>query len=213
MLDQLQKIGKALMLPIAVLPAAALLLRFGVLLSGDLKVADGTALTVVWNVMTIAGDAVFGNLALLFAIGVAMTPWDKLMAALHPANLVTIVATVVTLMTTGWFVGKWVKLYPIEAAIVNACLLLLMLQSGMLLVGFYSRVQAASIFFWLVSFQNRNPLILDGEDTVFRIFAFKRPSKCRTNVENPAPGLASSPFLPSCLCSDCWAFRSWAFRA
>ncbi|MFM8403696.1 MAG: PTS transporter subunit EIIC, partial [Candidatus Limnocylindrus sp.] len=72
MFEQLQKIGKALMLPIAVLPAAALLLRFGVLLSGDLKVADGTALTVVWNVMTIAGDAVFGNLALLFAIGVAV---------------------------------------------------------------------------------------------------------------------------------------------
>ena len=58
---------------------------------------------------------------LLFAIGVAMTPWDKLMAALHPANLITIVATVTTLMATGWFVGKWVKLYPIEAAIVNAC--------------------------------------------------------------------------------------------
>lgn len=72
MFEQLQKIGKALMLPIAVLPAAALLLRFGVLLSSDLKVADGTALTVVWNVMTIAGDAVFGNLALLFAIGVAV---------------------------------------------------------------------------------------------------------------------------------------------
>jgi PTS system N-acetylglucosamine-specific IIC component len=72
MMGQLQKIGKALMLPIAVLPAAALLLRFGVLLSSDLKVADGTALTVVWNVMTIAGDAVFGNLALLFAIGVAV---------------------------------------------------------------------------------------------------------------------------------------------
>ena len=58
---------------------------------------------------------------LLFAIGTALTPWDKLMAALHPANLATIVATVVTLMTTGFFVGKWVKLYPIEAAIVNAC--------------------------------------------------------------------------------------------
>lgn len=58
---------------------------------------------------------------LLFAIGVAMTPWDKLMAALHPANLITIVATVATLMATGWFVGKWVKLYPVEAAIVNAC--------------------------------------------------------------------------------------------
>ena len=43
------------------------------------------------------------------------------MEALHPANLVTIVATVATLMTTGFFVGRWVKLYPIEAAIVNAC--------------------------------------------------------------------------------------------
>lgn len=58
---------------------------------------------------------------LLFAIGIALTPWDKLMAALHPANLLTIIATVVTLMTTGFFVGRWVKLYPIEAAIVNAC--------------------------------------------------------------------------------------------
>jgi len=58
---------------------------------------------------------------LLFAIGVAMTPWDKLIAALAPANLITIVATVVTLIGTGFFVGRLVKLYPIDAAIVNAC--------------------------------------------------------------------------------------------
>jgi len=35
---------------------------------------------------------------LLFAIGVALTPWDKLVAALHPANLATIISTVVALM-------------------------------------------------------------------------------------------------------------------
>ena len=58
---------------------------------------------------------------LLFAIGVAMTPWDKLVAAFAPANLVTIVATVATMVATGFFVGRWVKLYPIEAAIVNSC--------------------------------------------------------------------------------------------
>jgi CCS family citrate carrier protein len=58
---------------------------------------------------------------LLFAIGVAMTPWDKLVAAFHPANIVTIVATVTTLMATGAFVGKRMRMYPIEAAIVNAC--------------------------------------------------------------------------------------------
>jgi malate:Na+ symporter len=58
---------------------------------------------------------------LLFAIGVTMTPWDKLIAALAPANLLTIVATVATLIGTGFFVGRLVKLYPIDAAIVNAC--------------------------------------------------------------------------------------------
>ncbi len=58
---------------------------------------------------------------LLFAIGVAMTPWDKLMAAFAPANLLTIVATVATLIGTGYWVGRWVKLYPIDTAIVIAC--------------------------------------------------------------------------------------------
>jgi Na+/citrate or Na+/malate symporter len=58
---------------------------------------------------------------LLFAIGVAMTPWQTLMAAFVPTKLITIVVTVGTLVTTGFFVGKWVKLYPIDAAIVNAC--------------------------------------------------------------------------------------------
>jgi Na+/citrate or Na+/malate symporter len=58
---------------------------------------------------------------LLFAIGVSMTPWDKLMAAFAPANLVTIVATVVTMAASGFFVARWVKLYPIETAIIAAC--------------------------------------------------------------------------------------------
>ena len=58
---------------------------------------------------------------LLFAIGVALTPWDKLMAAFNLPNLITIVSTVVTLMATGAFVGRLLGMYPIEAAIVNAC--------------------------------------------------------------------------------------------
>jgi malate:Na+ symporter len=58
---------------------------------------------------------------LLFAIGVAMTPWDKLMAAFTLVNVVTIAATVVTLMGTGFVVGCLMKMYPIDTAIVNAC--------------------------------------------------------------------------------------------
>ena len=58
---------------------------------------------------------------LIFAIGVAMTPWDKLAAVLQPATILVIFATVATIMTVGFFVGRLVRLYPIEAAIVNAC--------------------------------------------------------------------------------------------
>ena len=62
MFSLLQKIGKALMTPIAVLPVAALLLRLGF---GD--IFDGqTAL-----IMKSAGETVFGNLDLLFGIGIA----------------------------------------------------------------------------------------------------------------------------------------------
>jgi len=62
MLNFLQKIGKALMTPIAVLPVAALLLRFGF---GD--IFDGQTA----DIMKAAGDAVFANLDLLFAVGIA----------------------------------------------------------------------------------------------------------------------------------------------
>ncbi|HEX2890775.1 2-hydroxycarboxylate transporter family protein [Vineibacter terrae] len=58
---------------------------------------------------------------LLFAIGVSLTPWDKLVAAFTVPNLITIVATVFSLMATGAFVGRLMKMYPIETAIVNAC--------------------------------------------------------------------------------------------
>lgn len=56
----LQKIGKSLMLPVSVLPAAGLLLRFG---QPDL-------LNIAY--MAQAGDVIFGNLPMIFAVGVAI---------------------------------------------------------------------------------------------------------------------------------------------
>jgi len=58
---------------------------------------------------------------LLFAIGVAKTPWEKLMAAFTPAELITIAGTVSTLVATGFFVGRLVNIYPVESGIVAAC--------------------------------------------------------------------------------------------
>jgi malate:Na+ symporter len=58
---------------------------------------------------------------LLFAIGVALTPWDKLVAAFTVTYVITIVSTVVAIIATGFFVGRWLKMYPIDTAIVTAC--------------------------------------------------------------------------------------------
>lgn len=58
---------------------------------------------------------------LLFAVAVALTPWSAIMEALHPANLLIIVLVVVSLTVTGFFVGKLMRLFPVETALVNAC--------------------------------------------------------------------------------------------
>ena len=56
---------------------------------------------------------------MLFAFGLVLTPWDKLVAGFAPANLLTIVATVLSLIVTGFFTARWVNLYPIDAAIIT----------------------------------------------------------------------------------------------
>ena len=61
----LQKIGKALMLPVAVLPVAGLLLGVGAANFSFMP-------EILSNVMTQAGGAIFGNLPLIFAIGTAL---------------------------------------------------------------------------------------------------------------------------------------------
>jgi Na+/citrate or Na+/malate symporter len=58
---------------------------------------------------------------LLFAIGVSLTPWDKLVAAFNLPYVLIIVSTVVSITATGYVVGGWLKMYPIDTAIVTAC--------------------------------------------------------------------------------------------
>lgn len=67
---QLQRLGKSLMLPIAVLPAAGILLRLG---QPDLLGRiDAPVIGAFFKAMSAAGDALFANLPLLFAVGVAI---------------------------------------------------------------------------------------------------------------------------------------------
>ena len=97
MLKYLQRIGKAIMLPIAALPIAGILLGVGGALLGIAGLADAPAIyqplisfvnipvvTAILTVMKNIGDIIFGNLPILFAVGVAvgLAKKDKGTAAL-----------------------------------------------------------------------------------------------------------------------------------
>lgn len=58
---------------------------------------------------------------ILFAVGVAITPWEELVHAFTFTNLLVIVSTVSALVATGFFVGKKIGMHPIDVAIVSCC--------------------------------------------------------------------------------------------
>lgn len=67
---QLQRLGKSLMLPIALLPAAGILLRLGQ--EDLLGQYNPPVIGPFFDAMSAAGGAIFANLPLLFAVGVAI---------------------------------------------------------------------------------------------------------------------------------------------
>ena len=77
MFKKFSSLGRAFMLPIAILPAAGLLLGLGGALSNSSAVAAYPILDQVWlqtilSIMSFAGSAIFANLALIFAIGISV---------------------------------------------------------------------------------------------------------------------------------------------
>lgn len=102
----LQRVGKALMLPVAILPAAGLLLGIGNMLVNPDFLQYVTALDTPWvnsiaTIMMNAGQIVFDNLALLFAVGVAV----GLAGGEGVAGLAAIIGYLVMNVTLGTAVG------------------------------------------------------------------------------------------------------------
>lgn len=58
---------------------------------------------------------------ILFAVGVAITPWQERVNAFTVTNLLVIISTVTALVATGFLVGKKIGMYPIDVAIVSCC--------------------------------------------------------------------------------------------
>ena len=77
----LQRVGRSFMLPIALLPVAGLLLGIGSSFTNPTTletygltgiITEGGLLYTILDIMSKTGNAVFDNLALLFAMGVAI---------------------------------------------------------------------------------------------------------------------------------------------
>ncbi|WP_285769076.1 glucose-specific PTS transporter subunit IIBC [Peribacillus sp. SI8-4] len=106
----LQKIGKSLMLPVAILPAAGILLAFGNALQNEtlLDIAPFLAnggVEMVASVMENAGQIIFSNLPLLFAVGVAI----GLAGGDGVAGLAAIIGFLIMNVTMGTVLGIDVK--------------------------------------------------------------------------------------------------------
>ena len=105
----LQRVGRSFMLPIALLPVAGLLLGIGSSFTNETMletygltglIHQGTVLYTVLDIMNQCGSAVFNNLALLFAMGVAigMAKKEKEVAALSGAIAYLVMNTAISAM-------------------------------------------------------------------------------------------------------------------
>ena len=102
----LQRIGKSLTLPIALLPIAGLLMGLGTLFENEyilnaFPIFSGEKFQLIANVMTSSGNIIFTNLPLIFAVGLAigMTSGDGV------AALAAIIGFLIMNMTTGIIAG------------------------------------------------------------------------------------------------------------
>jgi PTS system D-glucosamine-specific IIC component len=106
-----QQIGKSLFLPIAVLPPAGILLGIGSSFTNATTIAtyhlegvlhEGSILYMFFQMLNGAGNAVFGNLALIFALAVAlgMAKKEKGVAVLSAAIFYLIMLTTMNVLLT-----------------------------------------------------------------------------------------------------------------
>ena len=143
----LQKFGRALMLPIAILPAMGLALGIGGALSNPNTLAAFPFLNVYWIqyfllIMADAGNAVFANLPILFAVGLAVGLARTDRGTVGLAALLSMLVTNATIHTALKITGKLAE-DNLLAAGQGMCMGIQTLETGVfggMIVGFMTYV-------------------------------------------------------------------------
>lgn len=132
----LQRVGRSFMFPIALLPVAGLLLGIGSSFSNPTTISlyglewllgEGTILNTVLSIMAATGNVIFGNLPLIFAMGVAlgMAKQEKEIATLSAA-----VAFLVMHMTIATLLNLTGRIETLQEGATGSVLGLMSLEMG-----------------------------------------------------------------------------------
>lgn len=168
----LQKVGRSLQLPIAVLPAAGILLRLG---QDDVFGKDGLGWDKVAKVFATAGDAVFANLPLLFCVGIAIGFAKKADGSTALAALVgfLVYKNVLTAFPVTEGVVNTTKNNGVDvAATYNDPKVLGGIVMGLLAAVIWQRYHRTKLVDWLGFFNGRRlvPIIMAFVGTVMGVF-------------------------------------------
>ncbi|MEV7670659.1 PTS transporter subunit EIIC [Streptomyces sp. NPDC000963] len=168
----LQKVGRSLQLPIAVLPAAGILLRLG---QDDVFGKDGLGWDKVAKVFATAGDAVFANLPLLFCVGIAIGFAKKADGSTALAALVgfLVYKNVLTAFPVTEGVVNTTENNGVDvAATYNDPKVLGGIVMGLLAAVIWQRYHRTKLVDWLGFFNGRRlvPIIMAFVGTVMGVF-------------------------------------------
>lgn len=168
MLAFLQKLGKSLMLPVATMPAAAILQGFG-LLNYEKDIPLGATIGGFLNqyfapFLNAGANAIFGNLALIFAVGVAIGFAGDAVAAL---------SAVISYMV----LTKILLIVPLQFSFINDDVVLNMGVLGGIFAGawaafLYKRYHNIKMPDWLGFFAGKRfvPIITAASMMVLAVF-------------------------------------------
>lgn len=154
MMKFLQKLGRSLMLPVAVLPAAAILMGIGYIVDPNVMTGLGTpnGLSVL---LVKAGEAIIGNLPWLFAIGIAigMSKNKDGAAALAALVAMFIVKTLLDPATISAITGTPLEqVSPAYGKVINAFTGII---SGLVAAGVYNRFHQVKLPNFLAFFSGK----------------------------------------------------------
>src|SRR5699024_10777572 len=135
MKSYLQRIGRSLMLPVAVLPAAAILMGIGYWIDPQGCGGDNPIAAFLIS----AGDAVIGNMALLFAIGVALGMSKDRNGAAALSGLVGYLVVTTLLNTDTVAMLQSIPVEQVDAAFGIIENQFIGILSGLIAAGLYNR--------------------------------------------------------------------------